>query len=252
VPSSQRGTFTASVKLPAGAQTARAAHRARAYHFQDSALDPSAYQYWADIVNGTVTIPRVKAGTYRLTVYAKGTPLATVWMVTMAYEKPGIFGDYVEDGLVIGAGKTLSHNVTWTAESAGPLSSPVHARISKALTSFLQARSSGGSELLTRLRASSRTASSATSRTRAPLPVRRCDCAFTGRRLTEDQSTASTGARGTTPPSSPTGSTSSSGRATSSLTGYVAVPAKNARWRIEMPRTELCPLVAIRAHAHPE
>jgi hypothetical protein len=172
VPSFQRGTFTASVKLPAGAQNASAVLSASGYHFQDSALDPSAYQYWADIVNGTVTIPRVKAGTYRLTVYAKGTTLATIRMVTMAYAKPGIFGDYVEDGLVIDAGKTLAHNVTWTAESAGRLSSPVPARISKALTSFLQARSSGGSELLTRPRASSRTASSATLRTRAHLPVR--------------------------------------------------------------------------------
>lgn len=72
LPSSQRGTFTSNVKLPEGAQNAVAVLSANRHHFQDSALDTSAYQYWADVVDGAVTIPRVKAGTYRLTVYANG------------------------------------------------------------------------------------------------------------------------------------------------------------------------------------
>jgi rhamnogalacturonan endolyase len=40
---------------------------------QDNAQNVSAYQYWGDVSDsGELTIPRVKEGTYRLTVYADG------------------------------------------------------------------------------------------------------------------------------------------------------------------------------------
>ena len=48
---------------------------ANGFDFQDNAADARAYQYWADVdAAGTVSIPHVKAGTYRLTVYADGMP----------------------------------------------------------------------------------------------------------------------------------------------------------------------------------
>lgn len=59
---------------PAGAKNAIAVLSASGVDFQDNAADARAYQYWADIdAGGAVSIPRVKAGTYRLTVYADGT-----------------------------------------------------------------------------------------------------------------------------------------------------------------------------------
>ncbi|EIN10187.1 galactose mutarotase-like protein [Punctularia strigosozonata HHB-11173 SS5] len=103
VPSSGRGTFSAKVTLPKGATKPLAVLSANGVHFQDSAQVPSAYQYWAEIVNGQVSIPRVKAGTYRLTVFANG-----------------IFGDYIQDNVVVHARKTtILSNVVWKAESAG-------------------------------------------------------------------------------------------------------------------------------------
>jgi rhamnogalacturonan endolyase len=43
------------------------------YDFQANEVDTKALQYWGDInSDGTVEIPRVKAGNYRLTVYADG------------------------------------------------------------------------------------------------------------------------------------------------------------------------------------
>lgn len=44
----------------------------------------------------------MKAGTYRLTVYADG-----------------VFGDYIKDGIVVAAGATTKISVTWKEESAG-------------------------------------------------------------------------------------------------------------------------------------
>lgn len=73
VSSSQRGKFVAKVKLPEGAKRPIAILTESGLDFQDNVKDPKAYQYWADIDgDGQVTIPRVRAGTYRLTIYAEG------------------------------------------------------------------------------------------------------------------------------------------------------------------------------------
>ena len=52
--------------------------------------------------SGSVTIPSVKSGIYRLTVYADG-----------------IFGQYEQDDVSIKAGAATDFNATWTAESSG-------------------------------------------------------------------------------------------------------------------------------------
>jgi len=66
-------------------------------------LDTKARQYWAEISSsGEITIPRVAAGTYRLTIYGAG-----------------IFGQYTQDDIVIRAKETTTTTVTWAAESAG-------------------------------------------------------------------------------------------------------------------------------------
>ncbi|KAJ7049519.1 galactose mutarotase-like protein [Mycena amicta] len=105
VPSSARGSFSAHVDLPHGvlAGQAMAVLSANGVHFQDNAADPSAYQYWAPIdEHGSVDLTRVKEGRYRLTVYATG-----------------IFGDYVQEDVVVHAGRTTHVAVRWVAESAG-------------------------------------------------------------------------------------------------------------------------------------
>jgi rhamnogalacturonan endolyase len=106
VRSSDRGTFNATIRLPTGAQNPIAILTANKHNFQDNVFDTTAYQYWANVsvsaTTGTVTIPRVKAGTYRLTVYASG-----------------IFGDYTQDDISISASQTTSLALTWTPESAG-------------------------------------------------------------------------------------------------------------------------------------
>jgi rhamnogalacturonan endolyase len=120
-PSSTRGTISATVRLPSGASDATFVLSANGYHFQDSALDPSAYQYWGTLdAKGDITIDRVKAGTYRITVYAKGDhqlliPNVNVYLIAVI----GIFGDFVQDNIVIDAGKNTHFNLKWTAESAG-------------------------------------------------------------------------------------------------------------------------------------
>ncbi|KAJ6622202.1 rhamnogalacturonan lyase [Mycena sp. CBHHK59/15] len=102
-PSAARGTFSAYVRLPYGGTDPTAVLSTNGVHFQDNAVDPSTYQYWGPISpDGSVFIPRVKAGTYRLTVSAAG-----------------IFGDLVQDDIVVRAGQETEVNVTWTAESAG-------------------------------------------------------------------------------------------------------------------------------------
>ncbi|KAI5780971.1 galactose mutarotase-like domain-containing protein [Geopyxis carbonaria] len=102
-PSSGRGTFTAKVSLPKGAKQPIAVLSASGRSFQDNAERPSAKQYWADIsASGTVTIPRVAAGTYRLTLYASG-----------------IFGDFTRDALTITPQHTTSTSIVWHEQSAG-------------------------------------------------------------------------------------------------------------------------------------
>lgn len=105
VPTSGRGSWRAKVKVPEGGQRPVAVLSASGYEFQDNSQNVSAYQYWADIdtATGEVQIDRIRAGTYRLTVYADG-----------------IFGDYVQENIVVDAGHmTDSRSVTWIAESAG-------------------------------------------------------------------------------------------------------------------------------------
>ncbi|KAH8894154.1 polysaccharide lyase family 4 protein [Thozetella sp. PMI_491] len=104
VPTSGRGAWKAKIQLPRGAKKALAVLAQNGVDYQDNVLDTEAYQYWADVSScGSVQIGRVKAGTYRLTVYADG-----------------IFGDYVQDDIVVAAGETTdSGRIAWTAESAG-------------------------------------------------------------------------------------------------------------------------------------
>lgn len=103
VPTSGRGSWSGKINLPKGAKNALAVLSANGYPFQDNVFDTKAYQYWADIdAHGNVAIPRVKAGTYRLTVYADG-----------------IFGWYEQDDITVSARKTTTTRATWKAESAG-------------------------------------------------------------------------------------------------------------------------------------
>lgn len=103
VPSSGRGSFHAKVVLPPGAKEPIAVLSQNGVDFQDNVLDIKAYQYYAEIAaNGEVAIPRIKAGTYRLTVYSTG-----------------VFGQYVQDGIVIRARSVASRNIHWKADSAG-------------------------------------------------------------------------------------------------------------------------------------
>ncbi|CAG8133684.1 unnamed protein product [Penicillium olsonii] len=102
-PSSKRGSVKGTVKLPKGATRPIAILSVDGQYFQDNSAVPSSYQYWTDInQDGTFTIDRVKEGKYRLTVYAEG-----------------IFGDYVQDGVKIQAGKQTTIHKTWKQESAG-------------------------------------------------------------------------------------------------------------------------------------
>ncbi|RSM15213.1 hypothetical protein CEP52_000867 [Fusarium oligoseptatum] len=90
VPSKNRGTFEVRVDLPKGAKNPIAVLAQSGVDFQDNVFDVNAYQYWANLDgNGRATIPMVKAGTYRLTVYADG-----------------IFGQFTKDKIKIKAGKT--------------------------------------------------------------------------------------------------------------------------------------------------
>lgn len=100
VPTSGRGKFRAVVTLPLQLLKKKWSRpvvvlTVPGVDFQDNAVDSTAYQYWADIKTigsiGVVEIPRVKAGTYRLTIYADG-----------------LFGQYEKDGVVVKAGKTTN------------------------------------------------------------------------------------------------------------------------------------------------
>ncbi|KAJ7919752.1 hypothetical protein B0H13DRAFT_2428155 [Mycena leptocephala] len=99
------GSFSAHVDVPPGASDPTAVLSANGVHFQDNAFDPTAYhQYWGPISPGgrSISIPRVKVGTYRLTVFAAG-----------------MFGDFVQDDVVVRAGEATHVSLTWTPESAG-------------------------------------------------------------------------------------------------------------------------------------
>ncbi|OIW28428.1 rhamnogalacturonan lyase [Coniochaeta ligniaria NRRL 30616] len=103
--SAQRATWQLHVDLPEGAKSPIAVLSANGLDFQDNVFDNTALQYWADIdpATGLATIPRVKAGTYRLTIYAAG-----------------IFGDYVKDDVVVPAdGKIHTTHARWREDTAG-------------------------------------------------------------------------------------------------------------------------------------
>ncbi|KAM0196928.1 hypothetical protein ACHAPI_005477 [Fusarium lateritium] len=103
VPSKSRGSLQVKVDLPKGAKNPIAVLAQSGVDFQDNVFDTKAYQYWANLdESGRATIPRVKSGTYRLTVYADN-----------------IFGQYTEDKVKVKAGKTEKKNVRWREESAG-------------------------------------------------------------------------------------------------------------------------------------
>ncbi|KAF2131025.1 polysaccharide lyase family 4 protein [Dothidotthia symphoricarpi CBS 119687] len=103
VPSAGRGKFEAKVNLPKGAKNGIAILTQSGVDFQDNVYDTKAYQYWHEIPqDGRVNIERVKAGKYRLTVYADA-----------------IFGDFIQDGILVSAGKTTTASVDWSQESAG-------------------------------------------------------------------------------------------------------------------------------------
>ncbi|MCJ1447050.1 MAG: hypothetical protein MMC23_007559 [Stictis urceolatum] len=64
--------------------------------------DSIAEYYWADLAtDGSVKIPRVKAGNYRLTVYAGG-----------------IFGQYTQDGIKVSAGGTTQAHARWREDNS--------------------------------------------------------------------------------------------------------------------------------------
>lgn len=90
--------------LPKGASRPIAVLSAPGLDFQDNPWDIKAYQYWGDIDEGTgrIEIPMVKAGTYRLTIYADR-----------------IFGQYVQDNITVSAGSSPLTEVRWEEESAG-------------------------------------------------------------------------------------------------------------------------------------
>ncbi|KAL3425854.1 rhamnogalacturonate lyase [Phlyctema vagabunda] len=104
VPGTGRTTFKAHVDLPVGAVRPVAVLAQNKVSFQDNALDTKAFQYWADIdpSTGDVSIPRVIAGTYRMTIYAEG-----------------IFGDYIKDDVVITAGEVHTVHARWREDTAG-------------------------------------------------------------------------------------------------------------------------------------
>ncbi|EEU44392.1 polysaccharide lyase family 4 [Fusarium vanettenii 77-13-4] len=103
VPSKNRGTFEVRVDLPKGAKNPIAVLAQSGVDFQDNVFDVNAYQYWANLDgSGRATIPMVKAGMYRLTVYADG-----------------IFGQFTKDKIKIKAGKTEKTKVTWKEETSG-------------------------------------------------------------------------------------------------------------------------------------
>ncbi|KAI0171786.1 polysaccharide lyase family 4 protein [Hypoxylon sp. FL1284] len=103
VPSSQRATWQLQADLPSNAKDPIAILAQNGVDFQDNVFDTKAYQYWAEVdESGHATIPRVKAGTYRLTIYASG-----------------VFGQYVQDDVVVEAGEVKETQVKWEEENAG-------------------------------------------------------------------------------------------------------------------------------------
>ncbi|KAI2624141.1 polysaccharide lyase family 4 protein [Hypoxylon sp. NC1633] len=103
VTSKERTTWNLQADLPKNAIRPIAVLAQNGVDFQDNAFDTTAYQYWAEIdKGGHATIPRVKAGTYRLTIYADG-----------------VFGQYIQDDVAVSTGKVETVQVKWEEESQG-------------------------------------------------------------------------------------------------------------------------------------
>ncbi|RYP46844.1 hypothetical protein DL768_007011 [Monosporascus sp. mg162] len=104
-PSSRRATFRAAIKLPKGAKRPIAVLSENGQDFQLNVFDQNSLQYWADVdpATGAVEIPRVREGTYRLTVYADG-----------------VFGWFIEDDVEVSRSEAnKARQFRWKPESAG-------------------------------------------------------------------------------------------------------------------------------------
>ncbi|KAJ7207040.1 galactose mutarotase-like protein [Mycena pura] len=104
-PPAARGALTLShMSLPAAAEDPVAVLSAPGLDFPRNVLNLKALQYWADVdADGSLRISDVAAGTYRLTVYAKG-----------------VFGSFIHEGVEVRAGKTTTlEGLKWTEEKAG-------------------------------------------------------------------------------------------------------------------------------------
>lgn len=106
VTSDKRTTWSAIVEVPSQAKRPIAVLSENGHDFQDNVQRQGSMQYWGEIDKntGTVEIPRVREGTYRLTVYADD-----------------VFGWFIEDDVEV----QLSTNTStpkryhWQEESAG-------------------------------------------------------------------------------------------------------------------------------------
>jgi rhamnogalacturonan endolyase len=103
VPTSNRTTWKIKADLPPNAKNPIAVLAQNGVDFQDNVFDTKAYQYWVNIgANGEAEIPMVKAGVYRLTIYADG-----------------IFGRYTQDNINIAVGETQTTIAKWREETSG-------------------------------------------------------------------------------------------------------------------------------------
>ncbi|RYO98648.1 hypothetical protein DL766_001052 [Monosporascus sp. MC13-8B] len=103
-PSSRRTTFRATIELPEGAERPIAVLSENGQDFQLNVFNQDSLQYWADVdpATGAVEIPRVREGTYRLTVYADG-----------------IFGWFIQDDVEVSKSEEEARQFRWEPESAG-------------------------------------------------------------------------------------------------------------------------------------
>ncbi|TCD65283.1 hypothetical protein EIP91_002845 [Steccherinum ochraceum] len=90
----RRGEFRAQLSVPRGASDVTAVLAANGVDFQASAEVPSAFQYWqTNIKNGEIDLKRVREGR--------------------------IFGEFIEDDIVVKAGRVTSIRGTWKQDTAG-------------------------------------------------------------------------------------------------------------------------------------
>jgi rhamnogalacturonan endolyase len=101
----KRATFRGKFELPANAKNGVAILSVTGIDVQDNAAVHDSHQYWSKIgADGTVEIPMVVPGTYRLTIYADG-----------------IFGEYSQDNIEIKDGGVTTPTVaaTWKEATSG-------------------------------------------------------------------------------------------------------------------------------------